>query len=117
MGATEINISPQGELLEIHIDEFLVIYIKPISLPHRHDVPQTHINYLIAKPSKGERPMSNTAVRTSQPRAKQQPQVQKKKPVEEDSSYVPNKKITIEDTGHETRGKLQSKQKRQREIE
>ena len=65
------------------------------------------------EPSKRERPETNTAVRTSQPRAtKQQPQVPKKKPVEEDISYVPNKKITIKDKGHEMRGKVQSKRKR-----
>ena len=41
-GGTEITISPQGELVELHIDEFLVIYIEPILLPHRHDVPQNY---------------------------------------------------------------------------
>ena len=43
-GATEINISPQGELIELHIDEFLVIYIEPLSLPHGHAVPQNFTN-------------------------------------------------------------------------
>ena len=86
-----------------------MIHIEPLSLPHRHDVPQNFTNYLIAEPSKGERPASNTAVSASQPRAKQQPQVQKKKPAEEDINYVPSKRLTIEDKGHETRGKAQTK--------
>ena len=51
-------------------------------------------------------------MRTSQARANQQPQVQKKKPAEKDTSYVPIKKITKEDKGHEMCGKVQSKQKK-----
>ena len=111
-GATEITIVPNGELMEFHINEYLIIHIEPLSLPHRHDVHQNYVNHLIPEPPKGARPTPITTVRENQTRAKQQPQVQKKKPADEDTSYVPSKRLTIEDKGHETCGKAKTNQKR-----
>ena len=34
-GPTEIRIEPEGELIEIRINEYLVILVEPVTLPHR----------------------------------------------------------------------------------
>ena len=106
--ATEISLVPHGELIQIHVDNYLVIHIEPLSLPHRHIV-SPYINHLISEPAKGVRPSTSapatTATREVQPRVRQQQA--KKKTTAEDVSYVPNKKITIEnkDTIQEKRHK------------
>ena len=113
-GATELHLTPQGEIIQMLIDEYFVLYIEPLSLPHRHNIPFSKINYLVPELSQGEKTATNTQARGNAPaqaRAKQQPQIQKKKPAETDESYDPRKKVTIKDKGHNSREKSQAKKK------
>ena len=34
--ATELHLKPSGELIQLVIEDYLVIYSEPLSLPHRH---------------------------------------------------------------------------------
>ena len=108
-GATEISLVPNGELIQIHVDNYLVIHIEPLSLPHRHIV-SPYINHLLTEPAKGVRPTTSaptsTTTSAAQPRARQQQA--KKKTAAEDMSCVPNKKITIENKDYNTREKAQA---------
>ena len=108
-GATKISLVPNGELIQTHVDNYLVIHIEPLSLPHRHIV-SPYINHLLTEPAKGVRPTTSASASTTttaaQPRARQQQE--KKKKAAEDVSYVHNKKITIENKDYNTREKTQA---------
>ena len=57
----EISLVPRGELIEIHVNDYLIIHIEPLSMRHHHDVHQNYLNYLITEQAKGTRPPTNVA--------------------------------------------------------
>ena len=105
-GATEICLVLNGKLITIHVDNYLVIHVEPLSLPHRHVV-SPYINTLLTQPAKGVGPTASAPAsniqREAPPKAKPQPA--KKKTTSTDHLYVPTKRVTVENKDYNTKEK------------
>ena len=108
-GPTEIKIDPDGELVTIEIDNYMIIHIEPMTLPHRVVANQLNPT-LVTEPSSVTRPVSaaaNDAQGEVAPRAKQPPAKKKKNP-STDVAYVPARRVTVENKGYPTRERAQA---------
>ena len=73
-GATEIHLKPQGKIIQLVIDDKLVIYIEPLSLPHSHNIQITKVNYLVPDSIQGARGKATTPARGPLPTQRRTPQ-------------------------------------------
>ena len=108
-GPTEIKIDPDGELITIEIDNYMIIHIEPMTLPHRVVANQLNPT-LVTEPSSGTRPASaaaNSTQREAAPRARQPP-ARKKKNSSPDVAYVPARPVTVENKEYPTRDRAQA---------
>ena len=107
-GPTEIKIDPDGELITIEIDNYMIIHIEPMTLPHRVVANQLNPT-LVTEPSSGTRPASAAANSTQReaPRARQ-PAARKKKNSSPDVAYVPARPVTVENKEYPTRDRAQA---------
>ena len=109
-GPTKIVLVPDGELITIHVDNYLTIHVEPLRLPHRQKV-NPYINTYITEPTKGvssatSAPVSNTQKETP-PKARKQPA--KKKATATNNAYLPARKVTVAPAkDYDTRDKAQA---------